>query len=67
MKMGWTDDPIADFHRWDAEQQELLKRLPLCYMCCERIQQDTAVMINDHYYCDDCLKELRVTIDIDYE
>lgn len=40
--MSWTDDPVADFDRYDAEQQ--LDSLPVCECCGEPIQQETAVV-----------------------
>lgn len=50
-----TNDPIADFNRWDAEQEEWRKRLPKCNACGE--------YIDDYYYdidggiCQECLNE----------
>lgn len=57
-----TDDPIADFNRWDAEQERWLKKLPKCKRCGERIQQERAVCIDGGYYCDECLDEMRESI-----
>lgn len=57
-----TDDPHADFDRWDAEKERKLKRMPECANCGEHIQQDTAVCIGGDYYCDECLNELRESI-----
>lgn len=57
--MMWTDDPVADFDRYDAEQQRSLDKLPKCMECHEPIQQDDALYINDGYICDDCLEDLR--------
>ena len=58
-----TDDPVADFNRWDADQQRKLKRLPKCARCGEHIQQEKAVCIHGvEYYCDECLDELRERI-----
>jgi hypothetical protein len=51
-----TDDPIADFHRYDAEQCEKLSKRPVCEYCGKHIQED-------HYYyvdgivCGECLDE----------
>lgn len=49
-----TDDPIADFHRHDAELQEKLDKLPICECCGEPIQQEMAVYYNDQWCCEDC-------------
>lgn len=50
-----TDDPVADYERYDAEQERALERLPRCTCCNEPIQQDDAVCINDEWFCDGCL------------
>jgi formylmethanofuran dehydrogenase subunit E len=39
-----------------------LQRLPKCTECGEPIQQEDAVCINGEYYCDHCLKDLRVSV-----
>lgn len=58
-----TDDPIADFNRWDADQTEWLERLPVCSECGEHIQQEDAVCINGEWYCDECLRVMRVAVE----
>lgn len=50
-----TDDPIADFNRWDDEQQRRLEKLPQCSHCGEYIQEDHYYLINDEIFCSDCL------------
>ena len=52
-----TDDPIADFHRWDADQQKHLHSLPLCDKCCEPIQDDICYEIDGEILCEDCMKD----------
>ena len=53
-----TDDPIADFERYDAEQQKKLDRLPKCCHCGEPIQDDFCFDLGDgEIYCEDCLKK----------
>ena len=49
--------------RHDDEQEEALSRLPLCCECKNHIQQEMAVRINDKWYCDDCLKDMRKVVD----
>lgn len=61
----YTNNPIADFHRYDAEQNRRLARLPVCDHCGEPIQQEDAVCIDHQWFCDDCLKELREDIEYD--
>lgn len=54
-----TNDPIADFHRHDAEQEAWLNRLPKCSECGEPIQTDFAYYIHGEWICDDCMDEYR--------
>ena len=53
----WTDDPIADFERYDAEQGRQLDKLPRC--CCheEPIQDEYLYDIDGEYYCEEGMKE----------
>lgn len=53
--MYYTDDPIADFECWDAEQQRELDRLPECEYCGHPIQDEMCYRINDNLVCEDCL------------
>ena len=53
--MCWTDDPLADFRRHDAQQEAKLERLPRCSECGEPIQDDYAYCINDEWICERCL------------
>ena len=58
----YTDDPINDFERWDAEQAERLAERPLCSYCDEPIQEDSAFRINDELICEECMEQFRVYI-----
>lgn len=55
--MTFTDDPIADFERYDAEQQAKLEELPICDYCDEHIQSDYYYLIFDDVICEDCLND----------
>jgi formylmethanofuran dehydrogenase subunit E len=55
--MTFTDDPIADFERHDAEQQAKLDKLPLCEYCEEPIQSDYYYEIGNECICEDCLND----------
>lgn len=57
--MCFTDDPVADFERHDAYMSRMLDRLPVCDLCRERIQQDTAVVFCGSWICDHCLDSMR--------
>ena len=55
-EVHYSDDPIADFLRHDAEQAKELKKLPVCYECEEPIQDEFCYEINDELVCEKCLK-----------
>ena len=57
--MFYTDDPIADFNRWEAEQEKKLERLPVCADCDNPIQDETAFYINGEWICADCIEAYR--------
>lgn len=52
----WTDDPIADFERWDKEREDALTLLPICTICEERIQDDFCYEINGELVCEHCME-----------
>lgn len=53
--MPWTDDPLADFARHDAEQNKWLEQRPVCADCDQPIQDETAYYINGEWICRDCM------------
>lgn len=59
MKQWNWADPLDDFHRHDAEQEEELNSLPRCSRCGEPIQQEMAVFLDGEWICDDCLNGAR--------
>lgn len=64
--MFYTDDPFADFDRYDAEQQKQLDRLPKCDICDHPIQDDHYYQINGDNVCPACLdNEFRKDVDFD--
>lgn len=56
--MPYTDDPIADFEAWDAEQQRKLDSFPKCVECGKRIQDDELFDIDGDLYCLNCADDL---------
>lgn len=54
-----TDDPVRDFLRYDAEQEEALKKLPQCCQCekDEYIQDDHYFLIEGDIYCEEHMIE----------
>ena len=55
----WTDDPIMDHYRHEAEQEKALERLPECCECGERIEDDFCYVINDEIICETCMEQYR--------
>ena len=53
--MMYTDDPIADYERHEAEQERRLAELPVCEICGEPIQDEHLFLINDEFVCTACL------------
>lgn len=54
--MSYTDNPVADFYRWDSAQQAKLDKLPKCAECGEPIQDEECFEINGELICPECLK-----------
>lgn len=54
MATYYSDDPNADFDRYDRDQQKWLNSRPRCYYCEEPIQTDACYVVNGHKYCLDC-------------
>ena len=54
--MYYSDNPIADFDRWDSDQQKQLDKLPKCTECDEPIQDEECYEINGALICPECLK-----------
>lgn len=52
----WTDDPVADFDRFDRMQQKELEQRPVCADCGEPVQEDYFYLINDEVICTNCLE-----------
>lgn len=54
---GYTNDPVADAMRHDAEQQRALDRQPICCECDHPIQTEECFEFNGELICPNCLKE----------
>lgn len=57
MKMIWTDDPLAAYERYVAEQEAALQILPVFSICDKHIQDDYCYNINDEIICEKCMVE----------
>lgn len=53
----WTNDPVADYLSYDADQQDALEKLPVCDICEEPIQDEYCYEIHGEYICEHCMAE----------
>lgn len=51
----FSNDPISDFHRYEAERQREIEKLPVCCDCGDHIQDDLYDIDGD-LYCEDCMR-----------
>jgi formylmethanofuran dehydrogenase subunit E len=54
--MYYSDNPIADFDRYEADRERALSKLPHCCNCGEAIQDEYLYDIDGNLFCEDCLK-----------
>ncbi|MBO5463753.1 MAG: hypothetical protein J6A49_10630 [Clostridia bacterium] len=57
--MSRTDNPVADFERYDAVQERAKEKLPRCSECGEPIQDDFFYDFDCYFYCADCVSNHR--------
>ena len=55
--MTYSDDPHADFDRWDAERERWLLVLPKCAQCDQHIQDDDLYDFDGDLVCPDCVSD----------
>lgn len=60
-----SDDPVADWDSYCAEQEELLKKAPICSECDQHIPDEYAYYINGEWICCECMSQYRREIIID--
>lgn len=54
--MWYTDDPVADYEHYDAEQARMEEKLPICANCAEPITAEHFYDIDSVYICPDCME-----------
>ena len=59
MSIWYSDNPVEDFSRWDAEQNRQLAQRPECADCGEPIQEEEAYYINGFWICERCIESYR--------
>lgn len=55
--MQYIPDVNDLYDRYESEQQRKADKLPKCSCCNEPIYQETSVVFNDEWICDDCLND----------
>ena len=58
MPLFYSDDPTADFDRWDEYQNRQLEQLPKCEHCHECIQDERLMNIEGALYHTECAVEV---------
>lgn len=64
--MYYSDDPIADFERYDEDVQIRLDKLPKCEECHNPIQDEEAYYINGCWICEDCMSSYKREVQPEY-
>lgn len=59
--MEWTNDPVRDFARWEAEQTEKMERLPECDCCGRKCREYYDCF--GHIICIDCIDDFRCEVE----
>ena len=54
-----SGDPLADFDRYEAEQNKLLESCNKCDSCGNYIQDDHYYEINGELWCPTCIDDCR--------
>lgn len=55
--MFYSDDPVADFNRFDAEQEKAMQKYPECADCGKRITDDFYYEIDGETLCEECMND----------
>lgn len=62
---GGIPDNYDLWEAHDRERTRLIEQLPVCFHCEQPIQQEMAVCLDGTWYCDECLENNRVEVEID--
>lgn len=55
----FSSDPVIDYLYREIKLERKLHRLPVCSICGEHIQQDTALKLDGEWICDSCIDSNR--------
>ena len=64
--MYYTDDPVADYDRWQEEEQKWLDKRPKCSECGEPIADDYCYEFDGKLICEICLLDAHKVDTEDY-
>lgn len=59
----YTDDPIGDYDRYDAEIESNLEKRPTCDICGDHIQEEFYFNILGYKICEECMDTSREYIE----
>lgn len=55
--MYYSNDPVKDAERYEADRERELEKYPECCHCGVHIQDDYCYLIDGNFYCSDCLEK----------
>lgn len=55
--MYYSDNPVRDYDRFDAEQERAMQKYPECACCGKRITDDFLFYIEGDIYCEECMED----------
>lgn len=63
--MSWLDtsDPIRDALAYDSDAEEWMEKRPVCSLCGEHIQEETAFRYAGGWICETCIRDNTFYID----
>lgn len=56
--MNFSNDPLRDYQRHEARQEEALRECPVCEDCGEPIQE-YGYKFDGYWICEDCIESYR--------
>jgi hypothetical protein len=59
----YSSDPDKDFLEYDRQAEIKLSKLPVCAVCGEHIQDETALLLWDEWICNKCILKNTAYVD----
>lgn len=57
---------MDNYDLWEAnerEKEKWLKKRPVCCLCKNHIQDEDAYLLDNNWYCEDCMQENKVYVE----